>query len=319
MDDPGLVNSAHIVTPDATMTVCIPGSSKERLASTVEFVPSMLACSSTVAPSKVPIACTEIIVPRVTNDSLTPASDSLSKSVIMESDSTPGSPGAQIKLQMGVASPGRCPLRFEASSRIALKGDQRMRHDATITSLIRNAAIAISTGQSANALKFLANAERLLMPAVADSGVSFADCRDTADALGHKGRCCPIALSIVTGIDYETMARWCAEYGEWDPHDSKQGARTTHVMRKLKIKYASVPPSEYMPPSGDVDVCRIGSKLAKSGHGHGCYLVFTHKHVSAVVDGKLEDWTLDSKSAKRVQGVYKVVDVSEAVARSERL
>lgn len=147
----------------------------------------------------------------------------------------------------------------------------------------------------------------LVRTALADLEADPEDWRETvacAAKLGHRDTCGAVALSVVTGTPYRYMAAACARFGGFSPKGG--GTDLPRMVSALGLKVREVPYGDWMPPSGEMALYRIGNKLRRIGHGKGRYLVYTFRHVSAVVDGEVCDMRACRRSSKNVRRVEHV-------------
>ena len=134
---------------------------------------------------------------------------------------------------------------------------------------------------------------------------------ECATRMRHTGACVPIALSVATGIPYRHVAAACELYGDYAPSSPRRardrGTNVGKTVHALGLRLVEIPKSAWMPNSGELALHRIGNKLRRVGCARGRYLVFTFKHVSAVVDGEVRDYKAKQRSTKCVREVWEVV------------
>lgn len=117
------------------------------------------------------------------------------------------------------------------------------------------------------------------------------------DAMKHNDNLCcgPIAVALVTGKTFKTAQNWLAKLGRkrgrgtprWMTHQAlKDHGYTIRRLEKLERR------------------CRTVRTLEREVGKNRTLLVHTRRHVLAVVDGKVQDWT--QGRLHRIQEIYLV-------------
>lgn len=124
---------------------------------------------------------------------------------------------------------------------------------------------------------------------------SYADLKAQGDALGDDRYCTVIATAVVMGLDFASAGKLLSVAGR----RFKFGCADEVYRKVVRVKF------------GLQDVTKFYEghsirALAPLLPDTGMYLVNSHKHVSAVRDGVLEDWSVMNKLY--VKRVFKVVD-----------
>ena len=143
-------------------------------------------------------------------------------------------------------------------------------------------------------------------------------------AAGLAKPCGPIALMILAGLTLPEAVGTCSLRGGYRGY--RGGTSTAKAIRSLDLTLSRIPIPE---------ACRhhpnqlrgIAPLLADEGYGKGKYLVLSRRrksshrkvrHASAVIDGRLLDWTIKSCKQFRIRAIYRIqgdLDAAKSKAR----
>lgn len=123
--------------------------------------------------------------------------------------------------------------------------------------------------------------------------------RECGDEMGEKRDCAVIALAVVTGRPYSEIHYELKKLG-------RRSRCGTH--RHLQTKVLDLYGLKAEDISGFYEGSSVRS-VAPRLPSQGKFLVYSHKHVSAVRDGIVEDWAVDRK--RYTQGIFRVVAKDE--------
>ena len=132
--------------------------------------------------------------------------------------------------------------------------------------------------------------------------VRYARAKRLAASLELRRPCALIALYTVSQHNFARVLRDCRRHGGY--RNGRRGTNTRRAARHLGIRLRRIPKKTYR-DHGD-QLFRAGHILRKAGFPRGRYLVFTARHVSAVVDGRLLDWACTAKDPRPIQSIYQV-------------
>ena len=124
-----------------------------------------------------------------------------------------------------------------------------------------------------------------------------------ADAFSLRRACTIIALYIVSQHPFVRVLRDCRRYGGY--RNGRRGTKTRRAARHLGINLRLIPKRTYHDHRDEL--FRAGRILRKAGFRRGYYLVFTSRHVSVVVDGRLLDWTYTARDPRPIRSIYRVL------------
>lgn len=150
------------------------------------------------------------------------------------------------------------------------------------------------------------------MPAIKKIGYTqiFSQLNNTSFAEGETNDCSVKAVALVCDIDYKTAKAALAANGRKD----RQGAYTSDIVRTVRgfgktavVTWARQIIDKYPSPHRDVlkNVTTHHPRRFNKVWPKGRFLLFSRGHVSAVIDGVLHDWAVNS--AKRVYQIYEVI------------
>ena len=122
------------------------------------------------------------------------------------------------------------------------------------------------------------------------------------NAFKLRSPCAIIALYTVSEHPFVRVLRDCVRHGGY--HNGRCGTKTRRVAPHLGIELRLIPKKKYR-DHGD-ELFRAGSILRRAGYRRGRYLVFTRRHVSVVVDGRLLDWTYTARDSRPIRSIYRV-------------
>lgn len=129
-------------------------------------------------------------------------------------------------------------------------------------------------------------------------------------AFGETNDCAVKALSITTGLDYGTAHKLMAQAGREDGRgvdlDTIEEAIYRAGFDYIEIELESIlAQCKFKKPRRSVTLTQVPTHPQA---WQGTYMVFTKRHVSAVVNGQVEDWA-DGRQ-KRAWKVWKIVKKS---------
>lgn len=119
--------------------------------------------------------------------------------------------------------------------------------------------------------------------------------RECGDEMGEKRDCAVIALSVVTDRPYSEIH-----------YELKKLGRRARCGTPVPMIFALL--RNYNLKGEDITGFYEGSSVRSIGPrlpSEGKFLVFSHKHVSAVRDGVIEDWAVDRK--KYTETIHRIV------------
>ena len=129
--------------------------------------------------------------------------------------------------------------------------------------------------------------------------------------VGLTSACGPKALMILAGLTFpEALATSSLQGG----YRGRRGTRTAKAIKSLGLRLRPIPiPIACRHHRNQLR--RIAPLLADTGYGKGKYLVESERresshrpirHASAVVDGRLIDWTIRSGKRFRIRAIYRL-------------
>jgi len=131
--------------------------------------------------------------------------------------------------------------------------------------------------------------------------------RTCGDEHGEKRDCAVIACSVVTGRPYSEVHYELKKLGR----RSKCGTPTEIIWKYVHAqKLVGHNISSYYEGSS---IRSIGPQLPDKGK----FLVFSHKHVTAIKDGIIEDWAVDRK--KYTESIYLILEEGETPPKQKPL
>lgn len=130
-------------------------------------------------------------------------------------------------------------------------------------------------------------------------------------AAGDNNDCFPKAIAALTGLDYEVVREAMKAEGRKDGrgtpwHVARAAAKTLgyDIVRSTGFEAAMIATYPGVHKNLKNITTRHPVRFAKQWAGQSC-LLWSDRHVSAVVDGKMIDWAVNR--SKHVMGVYRVV------------
>lgn len=150
------------------------------------------------------------------------------------------------------------------------------------------------------------------MPAIKKIGytTTFSKLNTLSFAKNETNDCAVKAITIATGKLYDEAHRALAKHGREARKGTSFGA-IARTIREFGFKTERVDArtiiAQYPSPHRDVlkSVTTHHPRRFNKVWPKGTYLLYSHRHVSAVVDGELHDWAVNS--AKRVWRIDRIV------------
>jgi hypothetical protein len=127
--------------------------------------------------------------------------------------------------------------------------------------------------------------------------------------LNEKNDCAVKAIAIACGLSYEEARDLCASYGR----KPRRGMKTKAILEcvaKAGFSYDLVPMGNFIShyPGVHKNLKCVTThhpvRFPKVWKHNATYLAFQTKHVLAIVDGEVQDWT--SKQANKLISIYRI-------------
>lgn len=134
----------------------------------------------------------------------------------------------------------------------------------------------------------------------------YAYLRSVGNAMGETRDCAVIALAVVTGEGYPKIHEMLRKAGR----RARCGTQWNHS--RLVLKQLNLQAQEITHFYEGASIRSIAPQLPDRGN----FLIRTHKHLAAVKDGVIQDWSEEKKLY--VQGIYKVTDIEDTMAMPEK-
>jgi hypothetical protein len=115
-----------------------------------------------------------------------------------------------------------------------------------------------------------------------------------AKAAGHKRFCAPLAMSLVTGYDFDECHKLLTNWGYRKSKTSATKVGWSKVLTQLGFTLTKVG------RSGIKTNVSLKGKLNPNKK----FIVAYSRHIAAYVDGQLEDWSADKRN--RIISIYEV-------------
>lgn len=141
---------------------------------------------------------------------------------------------------------------------------------------------------------------------------------------GLRKYCAPITLMILLDLTLPQAVATCSLKGGYLGY--ARGTRTRRALRSLGMTLSKVPvPAQCRSERNQLAL--VGESLVQNGYSKGKYVVLSKrrrsrhratKHASAVIDGRLFDWTTNSRKGFRVTAIYRVQGNLDAAKRKAR-